>query len=112
MSLPTFLTFKYYKRVMVYKVHLDQLVHLEEMVTIVNLTKRKKKIPRPQGPPGRRNGGVVFIRWGYASCPITNNTHQSYIYRAEYKAHTNFFLLFNMRISPVLYIMFLLEYHI
>ena len=52
MSLPAYLTFKYYKGVMVYKVLLEQLVHLEEMVTIVNLTKRTKEIPRPQGPPG------------------------------------------------------------
>ena len=38
MSLQHNLTFKYYQDMMVCKVFLDQLVHLEEMVTIVNLT--------------------------------------------------------------------------
>ena len=31
-----------------------------------------------QGPPGPRNGGVVFTRWGRTTCSTTNDTEILY----------------------------------
>ena len=34
------------------------------------------------GPPGQKNGGVVYIRWGKTSCPNVTGTELVYAGRA------------------------------
>ena len=43
-----------------------------------NGIKGDKGEPGPREPPGPRNRGVVFTRWGYTTCPITNDTEFLY----------------------------------